>query len=197
LEELLDARRDSGTAGVAFAGLALMDLDLLHSISIFGGLRPETLSFLLERTQPVRVAKGDVFFHEGDPGGALYILRSGRADVLKGHVTESGKTEWIRIAELKAGDCFGEASLLAVMPRSATVAAAEDCDALRLRYTDLYALYTSNVEQFAMLIMNLGREVTRRLWKTDQLLLDFAEPRRSLAADAPGPRQPRLAETKS
>jgi hypothetical protein len=83
------------------------------------------------------------------------------------------------------------------MPRSATVAAAEDCDALRLEYTDLHALYAGNVEQFAMLIMNLGREVTRRLWKTDQLLLDFSEPRRSLAADAPEPRRPHPPETKS
>jgi CRP-like cAMP-binding protein len=195
-EQAPDASRE-GSGGLT--GLERMDLerDLLRRISIFGGLRPETLSFLLERAQPVRVAKGDVFFHEGDPGGALYILRSGCADVLKGHITEPGKTEWIRITQLKTGDCFGEASLLAVMPRSATVAAAEDCDALRLQYTDLHALYAHNVEQFAMLIMNLGREVTRRLWRTDQLLLDFAESRRSLAADGPEPRRPRFPETES
>jgi CRP-like cAMP-binding protein len=172
-----------------------LDPKFVASINIFGGLRPETVSFLLERTQPLRVPKGDVFFHEGDSASALYILLSGRADVLKSHVTKSGETEWIRIAQLKAGEFFGEVSLLAVMPRGATVTAAEDCDALRLRFTDLYALYTRSVEQFAMLIMNLGREVSRRLWKTDQRLLDFAEPRRSLVADAPEP--PYLWETEA
>jgi CRP-like cAMP-binding protein len=174
-----------------------LDSNLLAGISIFGGLRPETVSFLLERTQPLRVAKGDVFFHEGDSASALYILLSGRADVLKSHVARSGETEWIRIAQLKAGEFFGEVSLLAVMPRGATVKATEDCDALRLRFTDLYALYTRSLEQFAILIMNLGREVSRRLWKTDQRLLDFAEPRRSPVADAPEPRRPYLPETES
>ncbi len=159
----------------------------LSRIGIFGGLQPETLSFLLKRARPVRVTKGDVFFHEGDPGGDLYILRSGRADVLKSHSTSAGKTEWIRIAGLEPGECFGEISLLAVMPRSATVAATEDCDALRLGATDLHALYEADLQQFAMLVMNLGREVARRLWNTDRLLLDFAEPRRSLAAQAPRP----------
>jgi len=163
---------------------------LLSRITIFGGLQPETLSFLLRRARAVRVAKGDVFFHEGDPGGALYILRSGRADVLKSHLAPSGETEWIRVAGLETGDCFGEISLLAVMPRSATVAATEDCDALRLGTTDLHALYETDVRQFAMLVMNLGREVARRLWNTDRLLLDFAEPRQSLAADAPRPKRP-------
>jgi CRP-like cAMP-binding protein len=165
-----------------------IDPDALADISIFGGLRPETVSFVLERTEPLRVAKGNVFFHEGDSASALYILLRGRADVLKSHVTKSGETEWIRIAQMKAGEFFGEVSLLAVMPRGATVTAAEDCDALRLRFTDLYALYTRNVEQFAILIMNLGREVSRRLWKTDQQLLDFDEPRRSLVADPSEPR---------
>jgi len=155
--------------------------DLLPRISIFGGLRPETLSFLLDRAQTVKVAKGDVFFREGDPGGALYILESGRADVLKSHAGESRQSESVRIAELKAGECFGEVSLLAVMPRSATVAAAEDCVALRLRYTDLHALYEIDVAQFALLVMNLGREVARRLWNADQLLVDFAVPGQALA----------------
>jgi CRP-like cAMP-binding protein len=170
-----------------------MDLarNVLSKISIFGGLRPEALSLLLERAQPVRVEKDDVFFREGDPGGALYVLQSGRVNVLKSYVTPSGETKWIRIAEIKGGECFGEVSLLAVMPRSATVVAVEPCEALRLRYTDLHSLYEKNIEQFALLMMNLGREVARRLWKTDELLIDFAEPRSSLAVPVPGKREPR------
>jgi CRP-like cAMP-binding protein len=169
-----------------------MDLrqDLLSRVSIFGGLRPETLSFLLARARPVRIPRGEAFFHEGDAGGDLYVLQTGRADVLKSHPIESGKVEWVRIAGLEAGDCFGEVSLLAVMPRSASVVAAEDCEALRLGNADLHALYQSDVEQFAMLVMNLGREVARRLWSIDRLLLDFAEPRRSLAVEAPAKKTP-------
>jgi CRP-like cAMP-binding protein len=153
------------------------DADPLSRVSIFGGLRADTLTFLLKRAERVSVGKGDVFFHEGEPGGALYVLERGRADVVKNRSTAAGKqAKTVRVAELKTGACFGEVSLLAVMPRSATVAAVEDCEALRLRYTDLHALYRHDVAEFAILMMNLGREVARRLWKADQMLLDFADP---------------------
>ena len=151
------------------------DADPLSRISIFGGLRPDTLDFLMKRAERVSVAKGDVFFRQGEPGGALYVLRRGTAQVLKCSEAFAAKEKVVCVAEIKAGGCFGEVSLLAVMPRSATVAAGEDCEALRLRYSDLHALYAHDVAQFAMLIMNLGREVARRLWKADQMLLDFAE----------------------
>jgi CRP-like cAMP-binding protein len=149
----------------------------LTRVSMFGGLRNDTLTFLLARAETVSVAKGDVFFREGEPGGALYVLRRGRAQVIKHKpATRSKKAKSIQVAEIKAGGCFGEVSLLAVMPRSATVAALEDCEALRLRYTDLHELYRHDVAEFALLMLNLGREVARRLWRADQMLVDFADP---------------------
>ena len=157
-------------------GLFVDAADPLSRISIFGGLRAETLAFLLARAERVSVAQGEVFFHEGDPGGALYILERGCAEVVKNRAaTSARKARVVRVAEIKSGGCFGEVSLLAVMPRSATVAAVDDCEALRLRYTDLHALYQHDVAEFAILMMNLGREVARRLWKADQMLLDFAD----------------------
>ncbi len=149
----------------------------LSRISIFGGLRSDTLDFLLQRAEHVSVASGHVFFRQGEPGGALYVLTRGTAEVLKTSGNDAAQGKVVRVAEIEAGGCFGEVSLLAVMPRSATVAALDDCEALRLRYTDLHALYEHDVRQFALLIMNLGREVARRLWTADQMLLDFAEPR--------------------
>jgi CRP/FNR family transcriptional regulator, cyclic AMP receptor protein len=151
--------------------------DPLHRVSMFGGLRNDTLDFLLARAELVSVAKGDVFFREGEPGGALYILRRGRAEVIKSQPAgRSKKPKKIQVAEIRAGGCFGEVSLLAVMPRSATVAALEDCEALRLRYGDLHELYQRDVAEFALLLLNLGREVARRLWRADQMLVDFADP---------------------
>jgi CRP-like cAMP-binding protein len=105
------------------------------------------------------------------------VLHRGRAQVIKHKpATRSKKAKSIQVAEIKAGGCFGEVSLLAVMPRSATVAALEDCEALRLRYTDLHELYRHDVAEFALLMLNLGREVARRLWRADQMLVDFADP---------------------
>jgi hypothetical protein len=130
------ARRKRACDALPMKGDKKGGVEPLTRVSMFGGLRNDTLTFLLARAETVSVAEGDVFFREGEPGGALYVLRRGRAQVIKHKpATRSKKAKSIQVAEIKAGGCFGEVSLLAVMPRSATVAALEDCEALRLRYT--------------------------------------------------------------
>jgi CRP-like cAMP-binding protein len=142
----------------------------LRSVSIFGALTAETIEFLLARaTREVTRAEG-LLVREGESGGDLYIIESGSAEVFKERKGE--KRLRVRLAKLGPGDCFGETSLLACMPRSASVLALTDCVTLRLRNTDLLALYEHDVRQFAILMMNLGRETARRLWISNELLLD-------------------------
>jgi len=145
--------------------------ELLRKISIFGALRPDTLDELLGKAKRMEVAAGEIFMREGEPGGDLYIVESGRAEVFKERSGKGGKPVRIRLAELQRGDCFGETSILAIMPRCASVAAMTDCTALRLLNTDLLDLYQRDIHEFAVLILNLGREVARRLWVTNELLL--------------------------
>jgi CRP-like cAMP-binding protein len=142
----------------------------LQAVSIFGALTPETIRFLIGRAGREEVRAGELLVREGEQGGDLYILESGSAEVFKER--KGPKPLRVRLAELAAGDCFGETSLLACMPRSASVLALTDCVTLRLRNTDLLALYEHDVRQFAILMMNLGREAARRLWISNELLLD-------------------------
>jgi CRP-like cAMP-binding protein len=145
--------------------------DLLRSVSVFGALRPDVLDFLLGRATRVTVPAGELFMREGEPGGDLYVLESGRAEVFKERSWKSGDPVHIRLAELERGECFGETSILAIMPRCASVRALSDCVALRLLTTDLLDLYHRDVQQFAQIMVNLGREVARRLWVTNELLV--------------------------
>ncbi|MGH7896766.1 MAG: cyclic nucleotide-binding domain-containing protein [Candidatus Binatia bacterium] len=142
----------------------------LRGVSVFGALEEETLDFLLARAVRVAVPAGDLLVRDKDPGGDLYILESGSAEVFK----ERGGPKPVRahLADLGPGDCFGETSILACMPRSASIVARTDCTALRLRTTDLLSLRDHDVEQFAILMMNLGRETARRLWEANERLLD-------------------------
>ncbi|MGM0576566.1 MAG: Crp/Fnr family transcriptional regulator [Myxococcota bacterium] len=143
---------------------------LLRQVPIFGGLREDTLAFLLERAERKRVREGEDFFREGEVGGEVYVLDRGTVEVLKGKGERT-----FRLMRLRAGDCFGETSLLAVMPRSASVRALEDCEAICLHNRDLYHLYEHDPEQFAILVMNMGREVARRLWVANELLFEYAD----------------------
>lgn len=62
---------------------------------------------------------GHVICRQGEQGDRMYVIQSGRVTVL----LEDGETEVV-IAQLKAGDIFGEMALFDRQPRSATVRAA-------------------------------------------------------------------------
>ena len=144
---------------------AIDRIELLQRMPIFGALRDDTLDFLLGRAQPVRMRADEYFFREGDPANGLFVLEAGDASVLKGW---DGRPVLLR--HLHAGDCFGEMALMDLQPRSASVRADEDCQALRLSTDDLYRLYAHDLEQFTLIQMNMGREVCRRLRAVDESL---------------------------
>ena len=65
------------------------------------------------------LADGEVLFHRGDPGDALYVVESGRARVFT--LDEAGRELTLNV--MKPGEAFGEMALLDSRPRSASVAA--------------------------------------------------------------------------
>ena len=145
--------------------MELAQIDLLQRMPIFGGLREPALCRLLERATTVHRAVGEAFFLEGDAAEAMYVLESGRVAITKHW--QGG--EFV-LHELAAGDCFGEMALMDLQPRSASVRALQDCVAIEFGSDDMLHLYETDMEQFALMQMNLGREVCRRLRATDELL---------------------------
>lgn len=132
--------------------------ELLKEISVFGGLKPETLEFLLEQAEVVEVPRKQFFFREGEHGNAFFILRAGKVAVIK-----AWEGRQYLLGELVGGDCFGEMALIEMHPRNASVVAVDECRAIKLGFGSLFQLYNRDLEQFAILQMNLGREVSRRL----------------------------------
>jgi CRP-like cAMP-binding protein len=61
-------------------------------------------------------------------------------------------------------------ALLDLFPRSASVRAVEDCRALALTPAHLLRLFEHDAEQFALIQMNIGREMSRRLREADEQL---------------------------
>ena len=89
-------------------------LQLLHTVPVFGGLKDETLEFLLNLSSIITVAKGEFFFRENDEATSMYILEKGRVAVLK-----NWKGRDFLLRELVTTDCFGEMALLDQTRRSA------------------------------------------------------------------------------
>ena len=72
-----------------------------------------------------RFGRGERVIEEGAAGDSMFVLLRGTAQV---SVARNGTP--LRVGVLRAGDLFGEMSLLTGEPRTATVRAEHDCEVL-------------------------------------------------------------------
>lgn len=152
---------------------------LLQSMPLFGGMSADTLELLAGDARALDVAAGGWFFQQGEPGESLFVLEFGQVELCR--ATPAGH---ISLGVLGPGDCFGEMSLIDFAPRSASVRALQDCRALELPIARLHSLYEHDLEQFALIQMNLARELSRRLRiTTDRLVQTGLAPPCGSASD--------------
>jgi rhodanese-related sulfurtransferase len=93
------------------------------------------ISALLQRIEAIGVWTGDVIIREGDDGDFYYLIDSGRAQVTR----RVGGADMV-LAELKAGDAFGEEALISDAKRNATVTMKSNGVLLRLGRQDFLEL---------------------------------------------------------
>ena len=91
-----------------------MQQDRLKNVPLFSGMSKSELATVARQTDEVDVPAGQVLAREGDFGDEFFVIDQGTAEVTRG-----GE----RIAELGAGDFFGEMALLDADRRTATVTA--------------------------------------------------------------------------
>lgn len=142
-------------------------IQALRRLSLFGALSADSISFLFERCDEVAVPSGGVFFEQGESSDCVFVLRSGSVEVVR----SSGSRSLV-LAEFGPGAVFGEVALVAIAPRTATARAVDDAVALRLRHHSMLELCEHNLQDFALLQMNLAREVARRLAIADETLFE-------------------------
>jgi rhodanese-related sulfurtransferase len=102
---------------------------------VFAQLPPAHIDELLRRFERVNAARGEVVIREGDEGDYYYVIQSGRFQVER----LVGGADVV-LAELKAGDAFGEEALVAEAKRNATVTALTEGQLLRLNRPDFIEL---------------------------------------------------------
>jgi CRP/FNR family cyclic AMP-dependent transcriptional regulator len=141
----------------------------LRDVGLFGGLGDEVLEQLATGLDVLVMETGSVVFNEGDSGREMFVLLDGEIEVLK-HSKSQRET---RVALLGPGDWFGEMSILDVMPRSATVRTVSPSRILRITAHDLDALYRRDLRSYSLLVLNIAREMSRRLRVCDGLLAEF------------------------
>ena len=96
-----------------------MENDVLRQAPLFSALDDEAAGALRSSMGESRLRRGEVLFHEGDPGDKLYIVTEGKVKL--GRTSSDGRENLLAI--LGPGQMFGELSLFDPGPRSATVTA--------------------------------------------------------------------------
>jgi uncharacterized membrane protein len=135
---------------------------MIGEVPIFGLLDDEEREALAEMMSSRDFKQGETVFHYGDPGGEIFILRTGRVELF----VESTEGEKITLAENEQGDVIGELSFLDGGPRTATAVAREDTQMLlldRVRLLDF-------IDKHPHAAMDVLTVIGRRLRATDELL---------------------------
>ena len=105
---------------------------LLRGVRLFSSVSPALIRALLSESTLCFFESGEAVFREGDPGDAFYLVCTGSVVVQR----EDGD----QLANLNAGDSFGEMALLLARPRSASVVATTATELLRVDRQDFEAL---------------------------------------------------------
>lgn len=149
-----------------------MDLTSLQSHSLFGGITADQIETIRPFFNESSFRTGEFIENEGERGSRIFFITRGSVEIIKKLKHENG---YRRLLALSEGDTFGEMELIDVQPCAASVRVLEDTTTLTLSHKGLYEIHKNSCEIFSILIMNLAREISRRLRKEDDMLAEFEE----------------------
>jgi len=149
-----------------------MDTEFLIKLPLFGGIKIENMEKIKHLLQIETYAQGENIIKEGETGNKLYIIIEGSVEILKKNPLNKHQEQ--KIATLAKGDNFGEMELIDIQARVATVKTMTKTTVCSLSNKDLYSIEKWDSGSFVLIIMNLAREISRRLRKMDNLMANLS-----------------------
>jgi CRP-like cAMP-binding protein len=138
----------------------------LQKTRLFEGLSDSTLEALARSLKSELATPGQMVIAEGELASHMFVVLSGEVEVLH----KGGSDHDVRVALLGPGDWIGEMAVLEVQPRSASVRSLAPTTLLRIGLADVRALLANEPAQYAHLILNIARELSRRLRVADRVI---------------------------
>jgi CRP/FNR family transcriptional regulator, cyclic AMP receptor protein len=135
-----------------------------RKVPVLAGLSAQAMQFLSSKAVELTHKPGDVIVREGENGNKFYVICQGSLRVVK-HLGLDTETE---LALLNQGEFFGEMCILETLPRTATVQAIDAVDLWSLSSIAFYQLYKAMPQEYSILVLNLARDLSRRLRRLDE-----------------------------
>jgi signal transduction histidine kinase len=149
--------------------------NLLRRVHLFDNLKIEELELVAGLVESITFEEGDVIFRQGDPPDGLYVIESGRVELVLG----SSEDSEVIASFGRSGDCFGEMALVEDAPRSTTVQAMGDTKLFLISRSDFEALS----EQFPAIQGEVQEALSHDLRHTDSRFAEtILQKNRQLAA---------------
>src|SRR5438552_15450099 len=146
---------------------------ILRGEPLFQCLSDGQIDTLVKQSELNHFGRGERVIEEGAEGDSMFVLLRGAAQVA---VSQNGAS--IPVARLRAGDCFGEMSLLTGEKRSATVRADGDCYVMEISKDVMAAVIRDSPE----CLRQLSELLAKRKMETEGILKDAATPSADQAA---------------
>ena len=124
----------------------------LKSVNLFKNISGDILNQIAQISNEINYDTGHNLFCEGDNGDSMFLIMSGKVNVI-----QNGKT----IVELDDGQCIGEMALLDNEPRSADAVTSKESILLKVDQNGFYELMASNQEIMQQIVKMLARRLRK------------------------------------
>jgi CRP-like cAMP-binding protein len=147
----------------------------LRECALCGGLEDSALVWLAERVERIELGEGDILFREGDPARELYLVIEGEVELWKRSADADDPAQLgERINMIHAKSILGGSSVIDMQGRLATARAASHVVLLRLSCRVMSQLYREDLKSYTMVILNVARDLSRRLRNVNALAATLA-----------------------
>lgn len=142
---------------------------ILSGHTIFQGLNQEEIKQIAPVCKKKEFKSDAMIFEDKTKGCDLYIILSGRVNVLIESIVPH---EFFPLTTIKSGDILGEFALIDSEPRSASAVCMEDTLLLVIDGSRLNEMFDSNHRIGFIIIRNIARVICERIRRTNRRLLN-------------------------
>ena len=144
-------------------------IDYFKAGSTFGALSEEAIRFLLENGKVIQLDEGDTLFEFGDPGDSFFVILQGRI-----RFTKPRRKDVTHIRDYTFGQEVGCVAMIGLHDRVGSTHAVEDSIVIEVPCAVFHSLQLNLPTDFGVLLLNLSRELSRRLRESDNKLAEHA-----------------------
>jgi len=145
----------------------MVEPQALQKYSLFGGLDEEQIGKIFPLMEQENYGPDELIITEGKPNDKIFFL-------IEGHVAVS-KRGYL-LTRFGEGEAFGEMEVLDVKPAAASIKSLSPVKIMSISNRTLREIYKMDPKIFSLMIMNLARDLSRRLRKMDEAMASSSYP---------------------